>query len=77
MAKDIQSLGDGQPSHAFDLERDPAEEHNLAGAAAWPAEVGRGLAEALETLLVPLGKVREVELPDEVLEELSEIGYGR
>ncbi len=77
MAPDVDALAAGQPTHAFDLAQDPAEEQNLAESMRWPGELGRALAESVEALLVPRAEARTLELSPEVQQDLQAIGYAR
>jgi hypothetical protein len=73
----VDALAAGQPTHAFDLAQDPAEEQNLAESMQWPGELGRALAESVEALLVPAAEARTLELSPEVQQDLQAIGYAR
>ena len=77
LGRGIRKLQEGEPSLAFDLERDPGEDDDLAADEAWPAELGRSLADALDPMLVPLGTGGSIELSEEALKELRDLGYGR
>jgi hypothetical protein len=76
MARDVDELRAGKPSHAFDLALDPREERDLAGEVDWPAELGRRLAASLEPLSVPAAGSKVLDLPPEVEQQLQDIGYG-
>lgn len=75
MALDLDALRAGAPLFAFDLEQDPAEDHNLVGGPEWAAALARRLAASLEPLLVPLAASTSLELPEDVLRELQGLGY--
>lgn len=76
VGKDLEALRGGRALFAFDLQADPAEDHNLAEDAHWPGELQRALADSLEPYLHPLAEGQALELPPEVMEQLKAIGYG-
>jgi arylsulfatase len=66
----------GEIIRAFDLERDPAEETNVAdGSASWPAELLEKRTPELERALLPRFRARTTEVDPERLEELRGLGY--
>jgi hypothetical protein len=76
LAPDLAALRAGAPTHAFDLARDPGEEHDLASAAPWPGELARSMAEALAPFLELSAQGPALELSPEVRAQLEAIGYG-
>jgi len=72
----LEGLREGKALFAFDLAQDPGEDHNLAGSAPWPSELGRGMADALVPFLAPMAEGETLELSPEMQEQLRAIGYG-
>jgi arylsulfatase A-like enzyme len=60
---------------AYDLAQDRREEHDLAATAAWPEELLDRHGAAISALLTPLVQGEAVELDEDKLAELRELGY--
>jgi len=74
--RDPAQLADGVFDQAFDLERDPLEEHDLAHESDWPAELARRLATAVRVQLVPRAEPEKAGVPDELRQQLEDLGYA-
>ncbi len=69
-------LESGTCAHAFELDRDPAEAHDLAANEAWPGELTRRLAPAVLGYLEPRGAGQAAGVSPELRAELEALGYG-
>jgi arylsulfatase A-like enzyme len=70
-----EALEAGGFSSAYDLARDPHEEHPVTGEA-WPAELARRRAALVRALLVPASEAVVVPLTRAQERELGQLGYG-
>jgi len=69
-------LASGDCEQAFDLAQDPREEHNLAQAAEWPAELLRKVAPDLARFLEARAAAESALLSPELRSQLDALGYG-
>ncbi len=74
--ENLEALQSGRMMHAYDLNTDPAERHDLAGNEDWPDAILRGTLPLLEVFLAPLGTLEGAELDAEKQRELDALGYG-
>lgn len=74
-ATNPETLALGAFDSAYDLARDPHEEHPVTGEA-WPAELARRHAALVRALLVPASEAVVVPLSGAQQRELGQLGYG-
>ena len=73
---DAAALGRSEFNQAFDLGRDPGEEHDLTNEADWPAELAQRVSKAVELFLTPSADSDAVAIDPETQQELRDLGYG-
>jgi len=75
VAASAEALARGEVEAAYDLARDPGEEHSVEDQT-WPAELARRNAPLVEALLVPASRGSEARLSAGQRKELDDLGYG-
>jgi len=73
---DADALRRGEVLEAYDLGTDPGERENLRQAAAWPGELAREMADAIEIFLHAKSSAGGAELDPDMSRRLQDIGYG-
>ena len=74
-ATDPAALASGTFTAAYDLGRDPGEEHPLRGET-WPAELARRYADVVRALHEPVSAAIQIPLSGAQQRELQQLGYG-